>query len=244
MRALRRACLPVSLLLLSSALLGVVAIAFLPLPGPMVALIGGAVAMLPLLLAFCWLVRVPEIWGIPAVWVATATFLASLPLVLFGRYVAARMLTGIFREAPALFPVASTVAGYFGVLLGALALIAVVALACLVVLSGWTFLSGIAGRTGGRRFLRDAAVYVVIALVVGWTLGSVGHLERLARTLVIRVAIEADFHPDHRCDTTGWPDGVSRVAFVGDEQVLGYLPAGRRIVALSCRRAGVIGAPG
>ncbi|KRW95027.1 hypothetical protein [Paracoccus sp. MKU1] len=244
MRSLRQACLPASLALLSLAALGVAAMALLPLPRPVGLAIGGTVALLPLLLVFFWLIHIPDIWNVPPSWVAVTTLLISLPLVLFGQYFAAQTLSEIFRDAPALFPIASAVAGYLGVLLGALALIGYAGLAFLTVLVSWALLTGFIGWIGGRRFLRDVAAYAVAALLIGWTVGSVAHLERLARNLVTHIAVEADFHSDHRCSTAGWPEGVTRVAFIGDEQVLGYILPDRRIVALSCRRAGVIGHSG
>ncbi len=236
LRHLRRACLPLSLLLLALAALGAALVLVVPLPATIRIAIYTALALLPLLIAFCWLVRIPDIWGIPAGWVAGFSLAGSLPLVVFGRYFAAKTLNGIFREAPDLFPIALTVATYLGVLLGALCVVVVAGLAVMIALAGWTMLSGLLHWHGWRRFLRDMAAYLGAALLIGWGLGAISHLEQLAGKLVARVAYEADFHPEHRCDMTGWPAGVARVAFVGDEQVLGYLPGRNSVVVLPCHR--------
>ena len=244
MRRLRRACLPASVGLVVLAALGVAAVMLLPLPAPLRVGIAGAVALLPLLLVFLCLIRIPDIWNLPSGWVAAGALLVSLPLVLFGQYFATRTLNEIFGEAPAFFPVASMAAGYLGVVLGALGLVSLVALAVLMMLASWMPLAGVIGRIGGRRALFGMAVYLLMAGLTGRALGSVDHLERRARDWVTRIAIEADFHAHHRCDASGWPEGIARVAFIGDEQVLGYaLPAGS-IAVLSCRRTGVIGNPG
>jgi hypothetical protein len=155
LRQLRRACLPLSLVVISLAGLGLAVMVLAPPPGVTGTLIGGAVALSPLLLVFCWLIRVPDIWDFHPGWVAASTFLASLPLVVFGRYFAAGLVNAIFREAPDLFPAALMVAGYLGVLLGALSVLVLVAFAVMIVLVSWTLLAGILGKIGGRRLLGD-----------------------------------------------------------------------------------------
>lgn len=241
LRHLRQACLPLTLIALGIATVGIAVLALVPLPGLLGILIGSAVALLPLFIVFCWLIRIPDIWDIHAGWVAAATFLTSLPLFVFGQYFAAVTLTAIFREAPILFPIAQTVAGYIGVVLVALTVVTFAALMTMILSVNWTLFAGIMGWMGGKRFLRDLSVYGAAALLIGWGLASALHLEWLARDLVTRVAVEADFHETHRCETAGWPSGVTRVAFIGDEQVLGYLPKEKQIVVLSCRRTHVMG---
>ncbi len=77
--------------------------------------------------------------------------------------------------------------------------------------------------------------------MIGWTIASLDGLEGLAPQASKWIAIQADFHVSHRCQDDQWPAGITRVAFVGDEQALGYQPDGDRIVVLACRRAGVLG---
>ncbi len=101
--------------------------ALLPLPAPLQMGVGTIVALLPIVLALYWLVPVPRIWDIHPSWVVMASLLTSALLVLFGRYFAGLMLSGLFREAPSQFPIAQTVATYFGAALGAIAIICALA---------------------------------------------------------------------------------------------------------------------
>lgn len=241
LRRLRQASLRASLVVMTVAALGIGGMILVPPPSLIGNLIGAAVALAPLLLAFCWLIRVPEIWGIQPGWVAATTFLASLPLVAFGRFFAAETVNAIFGEAPDLFPAALMVASYLGALLGALVVLVVIAFGMTLIAVIWLFVATLLGRIGTRRFWRSLLAYLASAVGVGGMLLAVVYLDHVARVLVTRVAITADFHPHHRCETSGWPAGVARVAFVGDEQVLGYLPEGRRVLTLSCRRNGVLG---
>lgn len=244
LRRLRRACLPLSLMLLAFGASSAAFVLLVPTPAAIRIALYTALALLPLLIAFCWLIRIPDIWDIHAGWVAALSLVGSLPLVVLGRYFAAATLNELFREAPDLFPIAQTVASYLGVLLVALGVLVVAGLAITIALAGWVLVAGLLHWRGWRRFMRDMAAYLGATLLIGWGLGSIAHLEQLAGKLIARVALEADFHPEHRCDMSGWPAGVTRVAFVGDEQVLGYRPGANSVVPLSCRRLGISRAAG
>lgn len=241
LREWRRKCLPATLVVVILAFLGIALIALVPLPGSLTIGIGTLVALVPLMLTMHWLIPISQIWDIHPSWVAMATFLISAILALFGRYFAGQLLSDLFHEPPAMFPIAQTISTYFGAVLGAIATISSLALVALLASAGWVLLSGLLGRTGLKRFLRDITIYLVLATLIGWTIGSLAVLEKFARDASRWIAIEADFHTSNRCQNLWWPAGVSRVAFVGDEQVLGYQPKDDKVVVLACRRAGVLG---
>lgn len=200
------------------------------------------VAALPAFVIWLWIATVPDVWRIPGKWVAFVPLVFSAPLIVYGQIWAAQFLNRTFGEAPASFPIAYLAGSYLGVVSGFVLMATYVVFATLVVRLCLLLLRGMAAaflpalrvapKSYGRMFLFDLVLVALLSFTLSSALATDLHLSKALR----RLALIADFHRVHHCERRDWPRGVSRVAFIGDTEVLAYLPAGDRLVVLPCHR--------
>lgn len=232
----RRICLRGTAVMGLAWLGGLGLLGFADLPLSIWVAVAAPTALMPLLIALHWLFAIPRVWGVDGRWVGLAVFAASAMLALFGHWFATLTLNEIFHDNPALFPVARAAATYFGAVFGLIAVLVFLLLVIFFMGSGAILFCAIVQGAGKRGLLKRAGTLAAVALAIGATLGSLDPLERLSRHAVLQVALAGDFLPRHRCNMDGWPTGITRVAFVGDQQVLGYRAADRSISVLACPR--------
>ncbi|AGT09756.1 hypothetical protein [Paracoccus aminophilus] len=245
LRELRRICMKQTTVAALLWLIGLIVIVLVPLPTLALTLAALFIALLPVSVLLLWLIHIPAIWNIHASLVAIIVFASTALLSVVGRYLSGVILNDMFAEAPSFFPIAYATGTFFGTVF---AMVVLLACCTLVILcfnlilmlfsSAAHHLSWVAGlshpyRRRGWYNLGSALIFILAFL--GTTISAAVLLER-SETVLQWVAVEADFFPDHHCATSGWPEGITRVAFVGDEQVLGYLGVEDRIVVLPCQR--------
>lgn len=96
-------------------------------------------------------------------------------------------------------------------------------------------------RSSLRVALRSFAADLCLGLSLILLLASSLTIGLEFRQFVLKLAYAADFYTNHHCDTRDWPEGVKRIAFIGDEQVLGYRGPGQAFLVLGCERTATTG---
>lgn len=205
-------------------------------PGPSGVVLALAVTMSPLVLVLIWAFNIAGVWQLHPGWFALCGVLVSAVWAVMGHGYAALLLNTVFADNPANFPVARMMASFAGGFIIALGAYAVAAFAASLFGSVIAIPMAIWALPDWRRALVWLGVWAGIALSAGFSRGAVAPVEDLAQRFVRRVALSVDFHAFHRCDMSGWPDGIARVAFVGDAQVLGWRRADDTLHLLHCIR--------
>lgn len=240
-RTLRRLCLPATWPLLAIWAALMLLLIVIPLPFNLLAILAVPTAILPVIILLHWLIPVPQIWNIHGSWVAIGMVVISALLALFGRFYAGIVLNSLFGEAPNLFPISYGAGTYFGAVFGLAALVALSAAILFALQSLIALLVSVMGLGQKRRLFEDFQVLFAFGIAIIAPVGSMLFIDLLASSAMRIIALEGDFFPDYRCETGGWPEGISRVAFIGDEQALGYREADDRFFVLRCFRKNIQG---
>lgn len=229
-----RDCLPTTLILGAAVSAGI-SFVILIQPGPRLALfVGALIALLPPLILLRWILAIPRIWSISERQVAILLFLGLPIFVVVGHALGGRMLNDLFQESPGFFPVAFAVASYIGAIQAFLLATYVITLVMLLVVPSLLLISHVI-TSPGRGWHKLGIVGLLGVLIILLRFGITG-IDLLTDRILSQTALAADFFPNHRCKKTGWPEDVTRVAFIGDEQVLGYQARGGRFIVLPCPR--------
>ncbi len=227
------ACLPATIWLIAVMAAGIALVLYAGLSHHMALALAVLVTSMPVVIILHWLIAVPDIWGIPGRWVAVFVFVATAAFAIAGQYLAAETVNAAFGEAPQLFPVAHAVAGYVGAVLALLLITYALLLFSTLFVPGIVLLIWV---VDSRRGWRKLGLVLFLIVATGLTRFAITGIEGLGTKFVIQTALTADFHTNHHCDTRDWPEGVKRIAFIGDEQVLGYRDPGQAFLILGCER--------
>lgn len=236
LRRWRQQCLPPTAFLIVIALACILLAVAAPFPALIIRVLLAVTALVPLMIVLLWLIALPRIWEVDAGWLSLAVLASSAIFGIFGLWFASLTLNDIFRESPAFFPVAQATAAYFGAVLGTMAAAVIVVMVVVMVFGNFIILWGLVFGRGWSGILGPVATVIVLAALGGFMKGSIAPAETWARRLILEMALVGDFFPQHRCDTRDWPDGVKRIAFIGDQQVLAYRGPRQAFLVLDCER--------
>ena len=227
-----QACFPVTAILTLLWLVGSALIILGLLSGWTLLGVSVMVSLVPLAIALHWLIQIPHIWGINPSWVGLFLLVVTAAFALYGNYSAGLILNEHFHESPGTFPIAYALGSYFTAVIGLMTVLTASAF-FLLFLTVDVFLVCALIRW---QFSPGVLIYPVLVLLTGFSAGVIPHLRNLTESSVIMTAIKADFFPSHHCQRDTWPKGIKRVAFLGDEQVLGYADNSNAIMILPCKR--------
>ncbi len=211
---------------LTALWIGIIAALFwLPqmLPEVILPMLAVAAALLPVITVIYAVLPVPSLWRIDGRELALALLLLTTALGLFGRFFANDAVNSLFAESPQAFPVAHSFATMLGAVLGLVLILMMLGVVFAVVLTPVLVFVCLVNWPGMQSFLVRSSVVFIILIAFGFVRGSLPPLEGVAVRAIERLALAADFHAAHRCDRAGWPADVSRVAFIGDGEVLGHV---------------------
>lgn len=192
----------------------------------------------PALLVVVWARNVPQFWPKAGGLIWVGLLLIGALTQILAMSVAAETVNFAFGEAAVHFPVAMAAATLLAMPPLITAGAALIVLATLFLrLTAELFLSAILDR---RSRLRDIPAQLGMGLLFGVTTGMLftpSLVMAFNGTGVIReIGLRADFQRVHRCNSEGWPPEISKVAAIGDQQVLGWQPKTDRLLILPCVR--------
>lgn len=230
------ACWRPTLAIAGLTLAGIVLLASGYWPDRMVLPLAIIVALLPLAIPLVWMMNIPAIWNVHAGWLALVSLMLSILWAVLGHWYAALQINQIFTENPAFFPVAKMVGTYLGAILAAMSVYALVGLAITIFGATPVVVIAIWALPDWRRSLRWLGALAFIVFSAAFTKAAIAPIETLTGQAIRWTALNADFVPLHRCDRSGWPQGITRVLFIGDQQVLGYDAPSDQFPVLPCIR--------